>query len=184
MARIGGDVIAYLRTLAVFGGDGREKIKEIRQSIDDDDLRRFTIGVHALKSAAGNIGACALSELAKEFETAGRNEDREFINKNSPRLLADFEALLRGIDETLLAAKEKRSQIVVDKEAIKSTLADLNTAIDALDPDGINAAAGELRRLGIIAEIGDEIEIILRKTLVGDFDEAISLIEKLLRQKA
>ncbi|MDR2577626.1 MAG: response regulator [Chitinispirillales bacterium] len=185
MERAGGAADAYFRTLSIFSNDGREKIVEIKKCLEDSNLPLFTIKVHALKGAAGNIGAAAFAEAAKIMEDAGKREDRIYIKENIGRLQADLETLLGNIDKAVNAEKKKLRQTGIDRGALKSTLVSLNTAIDNLDPDAINAAAGELRQLWMLVEkTGDNISDILQKTLIGEHDEAITLIEEILGQKA
>jgi CheY-like chemotaxis protein len=184
LARIGGTASVYLRTLSIFCDDGREKAAEIKKCLKDNNLELFTIKIHALKGAAGNIGAAAFAETAKAMEDAGKREDRAYIKENIDCLLADLETLLVNIDKAVSVEKEKLRQTGIDRGAVRSTLVSLNAAIDNLDPDAINAAAGELRLLWMVAEkTGSDIGDILHKTLIGEYDEAIMLIEELLEQK-
>jgi HPt (histidine-containing phosphotransfer) domain-containing protein len=180
IARTGGSAEAYFRTLGIFRNDGREKVGEIKRCLEAGNLPLFTINVHALKGAAANVGALALSEAAKALEDAGKREDRVFIRENIGRLLSDLETLLRNIDEAISTEKKKsgQTQTGTDMESIKAALAGLSSAIADLDPDAINAAAGKLRRMGG----GSKVETILQNTLIGEYDAAVSLIESLLKE--
>ncbi|MDR2577627.1 MAG: response regulator [Chitinispirillales bacterium] len=182
ISRMGGSSASYLRTLGIFSNDGREKVEEIKKSLLSNNLPLFTITVHALKGASANIGAAAFSETARDMEMAGKREDRIFIKENIGRLLTEFGTLLRNIDKAILAKKEAHAQPAVDKETIRATLISLSTAINNLDPDVINAAAAELRRVTGTPEIGGKIERILQNTLIGEYDAAVSLIGALLKE--
>jgi HPt (histidine-containing phosphotransfer) domain-containing protein len=179
LGRTGGTVGGYLQTLAVFRKDAADKINDIRKSLETNDLPLYVTHIHALKSAAANIGAAKLSEEAKKLEEAGRREDAAFIKERTPWLLADLESLLRSVDGAVSAQNEKNGKTGIDKEALKTALADTRKAINDINPAAISAAARELRHFENAAEIGDDIENILQHVLNGEYDEALSLIEDL-----
>jgi signal transduction histidine kinase/CheY-like chemotaxis protein len=182
IARTGESASLYLKTLAVFRIDGQNKIDEINKCLETDDLKLYTTYVHALKSALANVGALELSEAAKGLETAGKRGDWDFLRENTPYMLSELENLLRGISEALSAGKEKDGgqTAAIDIEALKTALASLKTAIDDIDPGGISAAIRELERFEKADEIGGIIEEIARNVLNGGYDEAETLIERLI----
>jgi len=49
--------------------------------------------VHSIKSSARTVGAIAVSDLARALEDAAKKNDREQIEKDTPRLLSMYEAL-------------------------------------------------------------------------------------------
>jgi len=90
-----------LETLAVFLQDGLEKIDNIKMCLDTDNMSLYVTHVHALKSAAAIIGADELSELAKELEQAGNQENVAFIQTHNSNLLSALESLTINISDTL-----------------------------------------------------------------------------------
>ena len=172
VVRMGGSVENYARTLATFRKDGAEKIDGIKKSLEAGDLRLYTIYVHALKGAAANIGATALSNAAKALETAGNNGDRKFIDANNPQLLSSLEALLEKVDAALKTIKGGQGGNI-DNDALKITLNDLSAAIESFNPSAITAAAKALRQY----ESVPSVERILQKVLIGEYDEAQSIVK-------
>ena len=99
ISRSGGNLDLYLEILEAFHEDGMELSKRIKSSIESNDIPLYTIHVHALKSAAANIGALDLSEAAKALEMAGERNDMDYIRAHNEQLLADLADMLNSIDE-------------------------------------------------------------------------------------
>jgi len=179
-AMSGGTAQNYIQTLAVFAKDGRKKIIELKKAHEEDALHLYTTHVHALKSAAANIGAHKLSESARVLETAGNEKNRDFINANNKKMLGELEQILNGIDKYLAANAEAQSA-AVDVETVKTELAKLKTAIDGMNASAINEAVKQLKQFISIKDTGAAVDNILQSTLVGEYDEAAELADKLLK---
>lgn len=91
----------YLELLNLFYMDGKQKKVRLQQLIDADDLYNYGIEVHALKSAAANVGADRLSDMAKEHELAAKEENGNFIKENVRNLLSVYEDILSEIARVL-----------------------------------------------------------------------------------
>ena len=104
----GGKAALYLDTLTVFCEDGRERTGIIRECLESRDMNLYRIHVHGIKSALFNIGADALSAVAKDLEAAAQRGDIGFVRSNSAAFLSDLDTLLGNIDASLskLAASE------------------------------------------------------------------------------
>jgi len=180
---MGGNTEYYLQTLDVFRKDGRRKVGEINDALQKNDLNLYATYVHALKSASANIGAGRLSDAARVLEAAGKGGDRQFIDSHNPVFLSDLEALLTNIDDYLKTANAATQTGSVDMEAMKSELSRLKAAIDAMNAGAINEAAKKLKpfvRADIDASVSAAVDKILENTLIGEYDEAVLLIDNLL----
>jgi HPt (histidine-containing phosphotransfer) domain-containing protein len=78
----------------LFGQDGLKN--------SEDDLRKFIICVHGIKSSLANIGENGLSKVAYELETAGREKNTDVIADSAPEFADD----LRGLTDRLAASLE------------------------------------------------------------------------------
>ncbi|MBR1440537.1 MAG: response regulator [Lachnospiraceae bacterium] len=87
-----GGISSYIFSLNMFADtiDGNASV--IEEAFKNENIRLFTIKVHALKSSARIIGAKALSEFAQKLEDAGNQEDKAFITANTEQFLADYMA--------------------------------------------------------------------------------------------
>jgi CheY-like chemotaxis protein len=102
----------YLEILELFCEDGKMKLQEIRQSLDEDNTALFTILVHGIGSAGKNIGAASLSEAAKLLETAGKTENTVYIRDNSVAFLEDLERLINQIEQALPALPAMKPKVL------------------------------------------------------------------------
>ncbi|MCL2218855.1 MAG: ATP-binding protein [Chitinispirillia bacterium] len=175
----GGTVKSYQQTLAVFSKDGFNKIGQLKTALAGNDLPLYTTYVHALKSAAANVGALHISEAARVLEKAGNDKNRDFINANNKKMLNDLELLLDAINKYLADNTEEQSG-EVDLAAVKSNLVKLKMAADGMDIAAINNSVKHLNKFVNAPDIGADIDNILQNTLIGEYDEAVALIDKLL----
>jgi len=154
--------------LATFHKDGLNKIEEIKKCLETENYPLYTIYVHALKSASASIGAKELSEMAKSLEMAGKQQDLDYIKQHNSEFISALEAILDNINKVLKKDKPKGP---VDLEALKM----LKEAIGSLNSKAINKAVKSLQAFSQVPEV----ENILQKVLIGEYDEAVVIINAL-----
>ena len=176
----GGTYEKYFKMLGVFHEDGWEKIQEIKTSLDSEDLRLFTIYIHAIKNACTIFGAEELSVSARALELAGIENDLGFISENSSSFLSNFEVLLKNIGRALSAGRPDANDEAVDIETLKSLLEKYKSALRDMDSVEIQEITEILQDVKYNEDTEHAISEIVQKRLIGDFDEAISLTEILL----
>jgi len=178
IAMTGGTFENYARTLAAFHKDGLQKIGEIKKCLKTNNYSLYTTYVHALKSASASLGAHDLSEQAKELETAGKQENSEFIDSNNPQFLMSLEIILNHISDALNSLKKEETY--VDFDVLKSRLCKLKEALDALDFGAIDEISSNLQKFAQAPKIGETVESILQNIIVGKYEEAVAAIDTLL----
>lgn len=88
-----------------------EKSSLIEKYETEGDWNNYTIQVHALKSSAKLIGAEKLSELAKELEALGRNENaKDEIQKKTLELLKLYKGYKNSLKEIICENKIPESE--------------------------------------------------------------------------
>lgn len=173
----------YLKILAIFHKDGTLKKNELIKTLETENTELFTIHIHALKSAAALIGADILSKAAAELEEAGKQGDMAFIRFRGQTFLTDLETLLCNINKALvpgIGQTEKSAKISTENDVLKTELLRLKKALSAFDSSEIYKADSALQKFTHVPNIGDYVSAILQFRLFGDFEKAISLIDKLL----
>ncbi|MCL2219976.1 MAG: ATP-binding protein [Chitinispirillia bacterium] len=180
MATVRGRAENYLRVLTVFSKDGHEKAAEIKKALADNNLRLYINYVHAIKSAAANIGAMDLSETAKNMETAAKDGNRPYIEMYNPVLMAHLEAVLHGIERQLWEINGGARHTEVDIIALKTGLARLRQAITTVNIGAIRPSAKDLQQYAGYAAVGAAVEGVLQCTLRGEYDKAVELIDALI----
>ena len=179
IAATGGDTGHYIATLSLFCKDSAEKTGQIRDSMENEDMRLYVTYVHALKSALYSIGARGLSELARNLEAAGRNGDTDYIAQNTAAFLHDLEILLENIGKTVSEIKNSNPvQDIIDK----TMLIRLKQALDEMDGITIEDVINRLRSQKLGEELNDMVEDIYQNILLLEYDEAQSVIDRLLNQ--
>jgi len=171
IAMSGGTLKLYMEIITTFHKDGVNKINEIKKCLETENYPLYTTYVHALKSASASIGASDLSEMAKALEAAGKQQDLAYIKQHNSEFLSALEILLNNINKVL----KDEPKGPVDSEAMKIKLNKLKEAIDIFDSDAIEEAANSLREFTQVADV----DKILQKTLTGEYEEAVDIINHL-----
>ncbi|MCL2220203.1 MAG: ATP-binding protein [Chitinispirillia bacterium] len=179
VAMMGGKTENYLSTIEIFLKDGREKAGEIRKALDSDNMLLYITYVHALKSASANIGAAELAETARALEEAGKAGNREFINVCNDKLLTYLDLILKRVDDCLKSITPQKQPGDFDMGVMKAELAKLKAAVDDINIGAINDTVKSLKQYTSAPDVGPAVDDILQKTLTGEYDEVVALIDKL-----
>jgi PAS domain S-box-containing protein len=180
----GGTEESYLDTLAIFQKDGFEKIKSINDCLNNNDLNLYTVHVHGLKSASANIGADALSKAAAVLEQAGERQDKEYIDEHTPEFLASLEAMLHNIMNALVLRQEKIENDKYDIGEFRLELSMLKEALKSFDAGTINKSVENLGNIVHSGSVKSRIVDISDKILLGEYEDALDIIEELLKSGA
>lgn len=146
------------------------KAEKIETLLKDNDIRNYTIEVHALKSTARMIGAGELSALAFEMEQAGNANDLDKINANTPTLMEMYRAYKKTLayfDGNAAEADDNKQEVPVT--TIKSELFKMSMAVRDFDMDGVDEAMKNMNSYRMPSE---EVNELVKKldTLVRDVD--------------
>ena len=99
----------------------------------EKDWKTYTIEVHALKSAARQIGALKLSELAEALEHAGKEGNLEFIYKHTEELLESYYSQKDIFSVFFPEDSKPENRKEISSELLKELLHGLKEALDCLD---------------------------------------------------
>jgi len=110
-------------------------------------------------------------------------KNMSFINNNNNKLLSDLEKIIANISDALKTYKHDEQNGSIDKILLNTELSKLKTALDDVNPAAINDAVKNLQQFVQSPEIGEAVDSILRYTLVGEYDEATSVINTLLQDE-
>ena len=146
----GGTLDAYNQILDIYVADTENRLSELSKLSKfrrADDLRAFTICVHALKSSSANIGADGISAVARELENAGNEADAEFIGARLQGFLNSVHVLLQNIREYL--ENNRRAMPAddlkpADMAYLANSLDEIRRCVEAVDLDGVETILGRL----------------------------------------
>jgi HPt (histidine-containing phosphotransfer) domain-containing protein len=173
----GGNVKSYKKVLSTFYKDASERLSDMEQfsplsenSENIHDMAWFTAQAHALKSAAGTIGADDIAELAAKLEKAGKENQNALIAELLPVFTENLRDICSGIQ--IIVTTNQKEDGAGSLAALKDReiCALLKNALEKLD-------MAEIDRL--IAEMGDDplAEQVSELVLVGDYGKAVSLLQ-------
>ncbi|MBQ6537725.1 MAG: response regulator [Eubacterium sp.] len=114
--------------------------EEIEDFLNNNDIKNYTIKVHALKSSSRLIGALDISKQAAYLESCGDDENVDEINKLTPKLLQDYRAFSAKL-ETLLAGPDEEAddRPEIDESALNEAYAGIREYVDAFDFDSADS---------------------------------------------
>ncbi|MCL2022176.1 MAG: ATP-binding protein [Betaproteobacteria bacterium] len=123
-----------------FRRDAKKAIIALQEALASDDIKRFTITVHGMKSGLANIREHEKSALAFELETAGRKGDMEFIAANTD----NFIQALNGLIEKFSTAEPLNEDVTENTEYLSAELLNIKNACENYDDRAVYAALDRL----------------------------------------
>ncbi|MDR0761399.1 MAG: response regulator [Treponema sp.] len=185
----GGTEAGYRRVLAQFYKDAAERLAGLTLDAAETDISLFTIHVHALKSAAGTIGAAEVSKEAAALEAAGKAGDMAAIRDGLPEFRERLEALVEGIGKALEEKAGEPKEGSGEKEsaqgsrsALQTSLSALKAALEAKNMKESDRLLEELETAAMDAEARDAVNAVSDKVLMGEYQEAVQDINLLIDQ--
>lgn len=97
------DYLAILKSFYLLGSKILKNNTDESTIFGNLSIKDFTVKVHSLKSSAKTIGAIELSQLAERLETAGNDNDENYIKENEPECRKLYEAIIQQIEEYLIS---------------------------------------------------------------------------------
>lgn len=146
--RNSGGIAVYEHSLVDFYDTIDMNADTIEKALNDNDIRLYTVKVHALKSSARIVGAMELSSLAEQLEEAGKKEDLTFINSNTPKLLSDYrrfkEILSRVKAGEEASDSDAAAKSPIDADELSSAYEALAELVSQMDYDGAEMVINEV----------------------------------------
>ena len=142
------------------------------QTWSSDDLKNYVIYTHGMKSSMANVGDEKVSNMAKELEQSGLNNDFATIVKKTPAFIQELHAI-----KALGAEESTKSAPAGNREIQQSNVASLCEACHSYNKKAAKAA---------LATLGEyswpkEFEALLAKVdvllLHGEFEMVVDMLE-------
>ena len=141
-----GSADAYIPLLKIFYESMDEKAGEIRKFYESEDVRNYTIKVHALKSSARLIGATDFADRAQEMEDAGKREDMEYISANHDDLMNAFCAFAEPLSAVFTAGTDiDDDRPEAAPEIMSEVYEEIGAAALSMDCDRLDTVFEEMR---------------------------------------
>jgi CheY-like chemotaxis protein len=182
LSMTGGTLEYYIESLQSYVKDGQEKVFQINETLQDEDISLYTTYVHALKSASASIGAIKLSESARKLEAAGANQNIDYINTHNDAFISELETTIANISIALDDRETRVSTTLIkgSVDELQKELPVLREALDSMDIQKADLIIKQLTSKKWDQATADAIQEISRNVLFSDFDEAIAGIDVLM----
>jgi len=172
---------ANSKLLKYFRGDAQKAIDTLRTTVENRDMKLFTVTAHGMKSALANIGEKEASQRAAELEKAGQRGDAEYILGNIDGFIGTLEALIERIGGTVGADSIDESDVKQDVAYLIEQLRAVKSACENYDDDNAYAALDKLRQNRLKSSVSRALEEIHDALFTAsDFDESARMCARLL----
>lgn len=132
LSNIGFNEESYNAILNTYYSEGLRKIENLPKLLEVGDIQLFTTDVHGIKSSSASIGAMTVSEMFKELEMAGKENNTALINQRYDAYVKAFEKILQDV-KTYLIDKNSFEYKVESEENNLSDLAEEKLTTEMLN---------------------------------------------------
>jgi CheY-like chemotaxis protein len=182
IAMTGGTEAKYRKVLAQFYKDAVKRLPVFADPPTETALVTFVIQAHAIKGAAGTIGAAEVSKEAAVLETAGKAGDTKTIGETLPGFHKGLTQLIEGIGKALEGSEELGGRSK-GKDVSLTALPALRAALEAKNMKEIDRLLEKIEQLPLGVETRERINTISDKVLMGEYQGAVEIINLLLTAK-
>lgn len=191
LANIGNNVEKYMKVLKVICSEYENSTGRIKKALEENDIKNYTIEVHALKSTMASIGAMDLSLKAKELEMAGKASDVDYIRESNAATMTEYGIIVDSIREAVKDYDEyMEAHKSVDVENLRGEFAQLlpdfadcltslRLLIDECEYEAAMKLAGLYSELLIEDDNRENMKRITEKFEIYDYDGAETIINEL-----
>ncbi len=173
---------AYVSILLMYYRSIESKAKEIDRLFRDNDLKNYTIQVHALKSSSRIVGLMELGDSAQKLESAAKSGDVTYVQMHHGEFINSYlaikEALSDDLDSFEVKDTSEKETMMADAKILKKVYNDIRTAAEAMDVDGLEKILADTDRFLLPA--GDREKIGRIREAVDNFDysSVIGILEE------
>ena len=169
---------SYIATLKTYLDTALKNADDIERFWEAGEIKNVTTKVHALKSTSKAIGATELGEFAEKLEEAGGRGDMEMLDRELPKLIADYRKLagdLEPLHERSVSEEDDRPQITSEElnEAYKKLLDygenfDFDSMVDIVESLGqYSIPEDEATRVAAIIKAADDLDYEMIPEIIG-----------------
>ncbi|MBP3336493.1 MAG: Hpt domain-containing protein [Ruminiclostridium sp.] len=150
-----------------------KNIAKMNASYENGNTELLTIEFHSLKSTSKQIGANKLSQMAKDLEMAGKDNNNIYIRDNIEKFLDEYKAM-KNVLSAYFGNKDNEKP---EKQDIKPQLDELSNALSDMDALQIDDV---LEKISQNTSASDKTYFDGIKTAVDDcdFDKAESILSE------
>ena len=180
----------FLESIQLFYLSIPDKLDKIRQYEKENQLREYTVEVHALKSSAKIIGAKKLYEMALYLEQCANAGNEAEVHEKTEELLqlySNYRQILKPYikDSSYEEAEEthnKEGRDTLDDSEVIQILRDIKLSIEEFDIDKADQRINELGTYKLTDEMSNVYREMKDYVILMDEERAIQLINLVLER--
>jgi CheY-like chemotaxis protein len=171
--------------LAIAMRDTEKAIAELtgiyqnRDSFKDEDLRKYTVCVHGMKTVLANIGESELSQVAYRLEQAGNEGNLAVITAHTQTFLDELRQLIKKSDQED-SGDEPEAETVEETAYLREKLLAVLDACEAYDIGAAEAIMTELKQKTWTHHTKEMLNTASSHLLHSNFDEAAAAVKDLV----
>ena len=173
-----GDAKLLKKLLGDFYANADYEMDKLNRLFTENNLKDYTVEVHALKNNARMIGAMELSRRFYDLERLGNLKDKDAIDI----LNDDIISMMTSLKEKLIsfAPTVSKPTVSADTDSIRSLLSDIREAAQGFDYDTVSLGVSELHRLELPKELATSLNELDRMTREVSFGEITELVNNMI----
>ena len=177
-----GDAAAYETAIRLFAANGFDNLREIRRTVEERDIKNFTIRIHSLKTAARIVGAVRLSIVAGRLEGCGDRNDDAGIDLGAPGLMKSYEELINSIEELRKDTEEDyQGRKPITASEFFDACEALRECAQSFDFESVDNIIDEIKKYSLSETDAAFITEISRSSMAADSDGIIEKINERMK---
>nr|MCR4587387.1 response regulator [Lachnospiraceae bacterium] len=153
-----------------------ETADKIRDFAEKEDVRNYTVLVHALKSSSRLIGALHLSEAAAYLEKCGDEGNLAEIREKTPALLEEYRGYAQVLGFLEDSGEEDEDKPLIDPDQLKEAYAGLKEFVSAFDFDSADAIINMLNDYRVAPEEKEHFNEVKKRLTNVDRDGLLEIL--------
>jgi len=148
----------------------------VAEYLEQEDIKNYTIQVHGLKSTLRLIGAYDLSDMAKELEYAGNEENKEYIFKNTPAFLDGFYDVADKLNIIFAEDEQDENLPLIDSVSLAEMIEVMTQGAEEFDFDLVESvmnSMAEFRMPDDFLDIYKKLKVAMAEV---DFDSIVNML--------
>lgn len=173
---------AFRTVLQIFYESIDSKSEELCKYYSDEDWKDYTIKVHALKSSCRLIGAVETSDKAQLLETAGKEDNIDYIRENHDSFIEEYRRYKAVLDPVFVKEDEEDEEAankpVADEFLMESVYEGLRDAAETMDCDAVEEIFKEIEGYAIPENEAEKFNALVEKADLFDYDAMLEILNK------
>lgn len=175
--RLLGSEELFFKILKTYYKNIQTKAQTIRNDIEKQDWKNYTIEVHALKSSSRQIGAMQLGAMAEAMEEAGKAEDIKSICENTEAMLEKYLSYV-AVLQPFCEEVQRQATNSFDRKQLLICFQQLHEAIEDLDMDAMEAVMDQMESFHYPQEYETDIQMLRQAVDAVDGEKCEDVMEQ------